>query len=171
MVQYVQMWDIFTYKQELIDTCQNEGCKTKKTMVDYFIQRPYPTNLTLNFNWNIQEASCADLLKIYLSFADNLSLADFYRFGNSNDSSKEQYYDLSSFTCFIGAHYLIFVSQKDQLGKNTTVWKLYNDIDVQYFMDWYEVVNFCISSKCVPTILFYEVVPPIMKNSHGQQKD
>lgn len=36
--------------------------------------------LSLNFNWDLKEASCADLLKVYLSFADSLSLADFYRF-------------------------------------------------------------------------------------------
>jgi hypothetical protein len=35
--------------------------------------------LSLNFNWDLKEASCGDLLKVYLSFADSLSLKDFYR--------------------------------------------------------------------------------------------
>ncbi len=51
------------------------------------------------------------------------------------------------------------------------MWKLYNDTQVQYFMDWNEVVTFCLSSKCIPTLLFYEVAPPVYKNTQGQQKD
>jgi hypothetical protein len=30
-------------------------------------------------------------------------------------------------------------------------------------MDWAEVVTFCLSSKCIPTILFYEAKPPLLK--------
>jgi len=80
-------------------------------------------------------------------------------------------YDLESFTAFIGAHYMIFVSVRDSDGSKTLMWKLYNDIEVQFFMDWNEVVTFCLSSKCIPTLLFYEVAPPVYKGSKGQQKD
>jgi hypothetical protein len=36
------------------------------------------------------------------------------------------------------------------------MWKLYNDTEVKLFMDWGEVVQYCISSKCIPTLLFFE---------------
>lgn len=76
-------------------------------------------------------------------------------------------YDLESFTAFIGAHYMIFVSVRDSDGSKTLMWKLYNDIEVQFFMDWNEVVTFCLSSKCIPTLLFYEVAPPVYKGTKG----
>lgn len=55
--------------------------------------------LTLNFNWDLKDASCADLLKLYLSkilypfilndlgFSDNLSLKHFYNVP-SNESDR-----------------------------------------------------------------------------------
>ncbi len=84
--------------------------------------------LNLNFNWDVKEASCGDLLKVYLSFADNLSLKDFYKVP-SNESDKLFGYDLECFTAFIGAHYMIFVSMRDSDGSKTTMWKLYNDTE------------------------------------------
>lgn len=38
-------------------------------------------------------------------------------------------YDLESFTAFIGAHYMIFVSMRESDGSKTTMWKLYNDTE------------------------------------------
>jgi hypothetical protein len=55
---------------------------------------------------------------------------------------------------------LIFVGQK-QNGRYTREWKLYNDTQVQDFRDWAEVVHYCISSKCIPTLLFYEALQPL----------
>jgi hypothetical protein len=66
-------------------------------------------------------------------------------------------YDLKCFICYVGAHYLIFVSERFEGGKLSPMWKLFNDRQVQIFMDWNEVVTYCISSKCIPTVLFYEL--------------
>ena len=66
---------------------------------------------------------------------------------------------------------MIFVSQRDADGTKTPMWKLYNDTETQFFMDWNEVVTFCLSSKCIPTLLFYEVAPPVYKGTKSQQKD
>jgi hypothetical protein len=44
--------------------------------------------LTLHFNWDLKEASCGDLLKVYLSFADNLKLSDFYKIPSSDKDTQ-----------------------------------------------------------------------------------
>jgi hypothetical protein len=38
-------------------------------------------------------------------------------------------------------------------------------------MDWNEVLTYCLSSKCIPTLLFYEQAQAAFKNSKKQQKD
>ena len=72
--QYSDMWDVFMPKQEIVDTCENEKCKIKKSYVHSYLFPSYPTILNLNFNWNVDQSSCADLLKIYISFTDGLAL-------------------------------------------------------------------------------------------------
>jgi hypothetical protein len=57
---------------------------------------------------------------------------------------------------------LIFVAERYE-GKLSPMWKLYNDQQAQLFMDWNEVVSYCLSSKCIPTVLFYEL------NNHQQK--
>jgi hypothetical protein len=164
------MWDVLFPKKEIIDSCENDKCKIKRSEINTYIRKPHPKMLNLNFNWDLKEASCGDLLKVYLSFADNLSLKDFYQVP-SKESDRLSGYDLESFTAFIGAHYMIFVSIRDSDGSKTTMWKLFNDTETQFFMDWNEVVAFCLSSKCIPTLLFYEVTEPVLKGSKAQQKD
>jgi len=133
---------------------------------------PFPQVLTINFNWSSLDISCADLLKIYISFADSISLKDlFYVSSEAERQNKLFDYDLVSFTVFVGAHYMILVSEKDHRGRKTTMWKLYNDTDVRIFMDWAEVVAFCLNSKCIPTLLFYEVAYPVFKNTQSQSQD
>jgi hypothetical protein len=56
------------------------------------------------------------------------------------------------------------VNQKDEKGLNTTEWKLYNDTNIQFFSNWGEVVNFCVTSKCLPTLLFYEAYQGLQTN-------
>lgn len=55
----------------------------------------------------------------------------------------------------MGAHYFIFVNEKLN-GERTCSWKLYNDTSVEFFSNWNDVVQYCVASKCIPTLLFYE---------------
>ena len=37
-------------------------------------------------------------------------------------------------------------------------------------MDWNEVVNYCVSSKCIPTLLFYEEVIPVKNKKNDEDR-
>jgi hypothetical protein len=77
---------------------------------------------------------------------------------------KEIEYHMNSFICFSGAHYYIFVAEKRANGSLTKRWRLYNDTFNEKFDDWYSVVNFCITSKSVPTVLMYEATTHASEN-------
>ena len=59
---------------------------------------------------------------------------------------------------FVGAHYLIILRNPDLLHDRTAInkWRLYNDTQIKDFRDWSQVTKYCVESKCLPTVLFYE---------------
>lgn len=146
-VKFADMWEVFHYKPEETNTCEKPKCSLKKSTIETIISAPFPKLFVLNFNWSNPELSSNDLLKLYMSFRDLLRLSDFYKMP---DKTKEISYGLNSFVCFQGAHYFIFVSAGGHR------WKLVNDTLIEYFNDWGEVVACCLSSRCVPTLLFYQ---------------
>lgn len=51
------------------------------------IMEPYPRLLILNFNWRQPELSSAEILKLFMSFRDALSLKDFYYTGPKKNAA------------------------------------------------------------------------------------
>jgi hypothetical protein len=108
------MWDALSPQTETFEYCERPTCNFKLSQKSTYIRQPFPQVLLLNFNWSTVEISCADLLKVYISFADSISLRDFYKMSPEIEKQKNLLdYDIVSFTVFVGAHYMIFVAQKD----------------------------------------------------------
>lgn len=65
--------------------------------------------------------------------------------------------------CFVGAHYKIYCRNRDegdskQFHLGGGYWKCYNDEKKEFYKKWIDVVNSCIETIAVPTLLFYEQV-------------
>ena len=144
-------------------------------MIKTEIIPPFPKVLILNFNWvDPDSLSTRDLFKVFRSFSDHLTLHDFYHVNSKRYPEENTLtYSISSFICFVGAHYLIFIGEKEKEGNYSNAWRLINDTSVnQTFKEWGEVVDFCISSKCIPTLVFCEEhsIPPSNQQSTGDER-
>lgn len=152
------MWEVFKPQGMDVSACDNPHCAYRKSVVKTSIKQPLPQVLILNFNWANPELSFSELLKVFLSFQDSLQLSDLYNLADTDTHKEHQNmsFSIDSFICFVGAHYLIFVSEKEDGGVYSCRWKLINDTKTQLFNDWGEVVDYCLSSRCVPTLVFFE---------------
>lgn len=71
---------------------------------------PLPNVLPININWNNpNELSALDLMRVYLSIRDQMTLSLFYHMSDQTKRNEHEYH-LNSFICFSGAHYYIFVA-------------------------------------------------------------
>jgi len=64
---------------------------------------------------------------------------------------------LNCIVAFSGAHYLVFIRERELTHKER-IWKLYNDDqEVQRFLGGFsEMAYFLVTSNAVPTMVFYE---------------
>ena len=152
------MWEIFKPARQRVNSCESPACKVQRSEIITEILPNFPAVLILNFNWADPEALTArDLFRVLMSFSDPLSLHDFYHVNQQkHPEEKTLHYSISSFVCLSGAHYFTFIGIKNKYY--ISKWRLLNDTDVsKQFENWGEVVDFCISSKCVPTLLFADL--------------
>ena len=85
-------------------------------MLETIVLEPLPTILPINLNWNNPNAlSALDLMRVFLSIRDHMTLSLFYKMSSATKRSEPEYH-LNSFICFSGAHYYIFVAEKNNLG-------------------------------------------------------
>ena len=60
--------------------------------------------------------------------------------------------------CFVGAHYLVIMKNPelkiDPFCRNK--FRLFNDLTIQDFRSWCDVVKYCIEVGCLPTVLTYQ---------------
>lgn len=155
-MKFKDMWEALKPTMQYDKSCDKPGCQYKNSKIETFILDPLPQIFVLNFNWGNPELSAKDLLRVYMSFRDNVTMSLFYQMSPETKKSEPEY-SLTSFICFQGAHYYIFVAEKSDQGLSHK-WRLYNDTFVERFEHWSDVVAFCLNSKCLPTVLMYEVL-------------
>ncbi|CDW73817.1 ubiquitin carboxyl-terminal hydrolase-related protein [Stylonychia lemnae] len=137
--------------------CDKKTCVFKESTYFQTIEAPYPKTLVLNFNWQADEAKSVDLLQVFLTLDDRVKLNHLYKIPSNDLSIDQKAYSLKAFTCFLGAHYLVFIRQQIENTKiSSGSWKLFNDLLIKDFDEWYDVINFCLESKCIPTLIIYE---------------
>ena len=148
-----------------METCGREKCVFKKSQIETYVKRPYPKILMLNFTWNEADIPCTELLKVLLSFEDGLRMSHLYKMEWDARAINDKEYNLRAMVCFVGAHYLIFIRERTvpnesklmiRSNQSTVKWKLFNDTQIQEFPEWAAVVEYCIDSKCLPTLLIME---------------
>ena len=60
-------------------------------------------------------------------------------------------YNLHSIVCFVGKHYLIFIQKGD-------TWTLFNDGVIKRYFTWNQLVDYCLDTKSLPTLLTFQRV-------------
>ena len=60
-------------------------------------------------------------------------------------------YNLHSIVCFVGKHYLIFIHKGD-------TWTLFNDGVIKRYFTWNQLVDYCLDTKSLPTLLTFQRV-------------
>ena len=60
-------------------------------------------------------------------------------------------YNLHSIVCFVGKHYLVFILKGD-------TWTLFNDAVIKRYFTWNQLVDYCLDTKSLPTLLTFERV-------------
>ncbi len=58
-------------------------------------------------------------------------------------------YNLHSIVCFVGKHYLIFILKGE-------TWTLFNDSVIKRYFTWNQLVDYCLDTKSLPTLLTFE---------------
>lgn len=62
--------------------------------------------------------------------------------------------------CFVGKHYLVFIRSPNPNAdkyRYQSIWTLFNDTQIKDFKNgWTEVVDYCVDTKAVPTLLVYD---------------
>lgn len=123
-----------------------------------------PSVLLLGMNWNIareEDVKSVDIYKMCIGLSDMLAFQDIFDVEKGFNANNFAFYNLKALICFVGNHYLVFIrshSQRPQPERKIfSTWTLYNDTQVRDFKNgWVEVVDYCIDTKAVPTLVIYD---------------
>ena len=106
-----------------------------------------------------EDVLSGDILDFLLSLRDSLKVDHVFDVTDKPESS----YRVKAFVCFVGAHYFIFVRNMKPQSKDIypedgsrSEWTLFNDASIRHFRTWSSVVEYCVDTKTVPTIVFME---------------
>ena len=73
------MWEVFSPTQQQVTSCDRPGCKFQNSVIETFISDPLPEVFVLNFNWSNPDIQAMELLNIYMSFRDDITMSLFYK--------------------------------------------------------------------------------------------
>ncbi len=136
--------------------CERKECRANlgesiKSILS--IKAPYPSILNLGFNWNVshEEVKAENILNFLLSLQNQLKISDIFEIEQRDYAASLDYYSIRSIVCYVGAHYLVFMK-----ASTSSQWTLFNDSSIKHFQKWIDVVEYCIDTKCIPTMLVLE---------------
>ncbi len=86
------------------------------------------------------------IINFFQTLTGNLKIKDLFM-SNYTDFS----YNLHSIVCFVGKHYLVFILKGD-------TWTLFNDGNIKRYFTWNQLVDYCLDTKSLPTLLTFEKI-------------
>jgi len=106
-----------------------------------------------------------DILRFSCSIPQHFHLSELF---DLETTPKDETYMLKSVVCFLGAHYMTYIKQRNQTEHGIIpFWKLYDDNrQIATFQSWQEILEKMLEFGTLPTVLVYE-----KKNSVNQHDD
>lgn len=98
-MKFKDMWEALKPTMQYDKSCDKPGCQYKNSKIETFILDPLPQIFVLNFNWGNPELSAKELLRVYMSFRDNVTMSLFYQMSPETKKAEPEY-SLTSFICF-----------------------------------------------------------------------
>lgn len=122
-----------------------------------------PAVFLFNLQWN-GEPTSMQILKVLVSLPETFESSDLFQ------DNYPTTYTIKGLICFQAAHYLAFYrripiklnlhSPKDQQKilreASESEWTLFDDESVSNMGQWQDVIDFCVSYSCYPTVVLFE---------------
>ncbi|CDW82691.1 UNKNOWN [Stylonychia lemnae] len=132
----------FIQIQDEIEFCLNQNCKLKRTETKVYINKPCPRVLSMNLNWNQEEAKPEDIMKILVSFPDYFDIRELF---------EEQ---VTTYTNLPDDN--LSLSKNTYRSYNDLGWIMFNDEQVRKVQKWENVIDECSLLRMKPTLIFYQ---------------
>ena len=109
--------------------------------------------------WAPEDRTATNSLMVMASLPWEGFIPNFYTEENMQDEAIfKTVYKIESIILYTGNHYLTIVRVATSLSGNNKAWHLFNDeeLKIDGFQDWQELVQYILQSKSVPTMIIYK---------------
>ena len=126
--------------------------------MQYVLRQPFPNILLFNFAWAQNDITATNSLMVMASLPFEGFVPNFYTEENMQDEAiYKTLYKLQSIILYTGRHYSTILRVPSTISNKKKTWHLFNDNEVRVdgFDTWQDVIQYIIEIKAVPTMVVY----------------